>query len=204
MATISLASPQVFSDIGFQLSCLATLGLILIASPLQNYRWVQNLPPLYREGVVMGVAAEIMTLPLVIFYFKQIALFSLPVGVVGLPALPLIMASGALLVVSGWLFAVWLPVMVNAVGWLSWFFVVYLAEVVNFFAAIPFAAISVPQLHPVWLVIYYGLLAGGLSYWRAMPDSSYRINLNRIIRSPAGLLVLFGINGLVWLAVFLG
>jgi competence protein ComEC len=201
---MTLASPQVFYDIGFQLSCLATLGLILIASPLQKYRWVQKLPPLYGEGVIMGVAAELMTLPLVVFYFKQIALFSLPVGVVGLPALPMIMASGALLVVGGWLFAVWLPLLVNILGWLSWSFVVYLAEVVNFFAAIPFAAISVPQLHPVWLVIYYGLLAFGISYWRAMPDSPYRVNLNRLIRSPAVLPLLLGITGLVWLAIFFG
>jgi competence protein ComEC len=199
----TLYSPQAFYDIGFELSAVATLGLILIAAPLQQQGWVQKLPGIYREGFIVGFGAEVMTTPLVIYYFQQISPVSMPTSVIGLPLLPIIMASGALLVAGGWLFAGLFPVLVYGLGWLSWLFTASLVEVVDFFARIPFASIELPQQNPYWLVIYYSGVAALIAYWRSGPQGVFRQQVAALVRSPLGLGALVLGSGLLCALVFL-
>jgi competence protein ComEC len=185
---MTLISPQVLYDIGFELSFMATLGLILIANPLQNLPQFKNWPAFLKEGLLMGFAAEAMTLPLSIFYFKQISLVSLPTSLLTLPALPIIMATGALVVGGGWVFSWWLPGLVSVLGWLSWLFLAYMIAVVDLFASLPFASVSLNAIHPIWLVVYYGLLAFILTYARS---EKFRLRVSTLPPSP----ITFGLMG---------
>lgn len=59
-------------DIGFQLSYLAMFGIFMFYKPLSRIwvpgnRWVK----LAFEGTMVGIAAQIMTLPLTLYYFHQ-------------------------------------------------------------------------------------------------------------------------------------
>jgi len=197
---MTLISPQVLYDIGFELSFMATLGLILIAQPLQNLSQFKNWPAFLKEGLIMGFAAEAMTLPLSIFYFKQISLVSLPTSLLALPALPIIMATGAVLVGGGWVFSAWLPGLVSFLGWLSWLFLAYMIAVIDFFASLPFASVSLNAIHPIWLVVYYGLLAFVLTYARS---EKFRLRVSSLPASPIALGVMgFSAVGIWVLALF--
>ncbi len=60
-----LVNPLTYYDVGFQLSAIATLGLILFASAITewlNARWP------WLQGGVITVAASILTLPLVAYH----------------------------------------------------------------------------------------------------------------------------------------
>jgi competence protein ComEC len=63
---------KVLFDIGFQLSYLAMLGILFFFKPVRNiftppYRWMNFI----WEGVAVGIAAQIGTLPISLYYFHQ-------------------------------------------------------------------------------------------------------------------------------------
>jgi competence protein ComEC len=192
--------PRVLWDIGFELSFVATLGLIIIARPLQEWSLVKNWPPLLKEGLLITISAEMMTLPLAAFYFHQVSFVSLASNIMAVPALEAIMATGLVAVVVGWIFGGWLPLLAVLFGYLAWIFLAYLITAVEFFGALPFAATSLPAFHPLWLFYYYSILGLVLWVWR---DPQKRWRLLHTSGSP----LVYGGTALVavvvWAAVLL-
>jgi len=199
---MTVYQPRVLWDIGFELSFVATLGLIIVAQPLQEWSLVKNWPPLLKEGLLITISAEIMTLPLAAFYFHQVSFVSLLSNVMAVPALEAIMATGLVAVAVGWLFGGWLPLLAVLFGYLAWIFLTYLITAVEFFAALPFASTSLPAFHPLWLFYYYSLLS--LFLWaRRDPQKRWR----SLLLQGSGLPLLCGamalLATLVWVAVLI-
>lgn len=100
--------PLTLWDVGFQLSFTATLGLILFSRPLQR-RWQasvgKRLPRpannLIAEGLLVTMAAQIATLPLVVAYFGRLSLVAFLANLLILPVQPLILTGGGLAVLAG-------------------------------------------------------------------------------------------------------
>ncbi len=157
---MTLFQPRVLWDIGFELSFLGTLGLFVIARPLEDK--MRGWPIIVREGVALTIAAELTTLPLTMYYFHQLSFVAIFANLFGVPALELVLATGGLTVFGGWL---WGPLGIG-LGWLSWIFAAYLLGTVHFFAQLEFGHAIVPEFHPVWIGIYYIVLAFGLVWWR--------------------------------------
>lgn len=197
---MTLYQPRVLWDIGFELSFLATLGLILIARPLQEWKIVKDWPPLLKEGLLITIAAEIMVLPLAAFYFHQVSFVSLAANLMAVPALEAIMATGLVAVAAGWLFGWWLPLLGFGFGYIAWIFLAYLIAAVEFFASLPFASASLPPFHPIWLFYYYLTLGVILWVWRD-PHKRGQSLLARASASP----LIYGGTALlavvVWAAV---
>lgn len=84
-------------DISFQLSFLATASLIFIEPVLRKYfLWVK---PKWLQSVVMSTsAAQIGTLPYILFVMGNFSLISLPVNVLILPLIPILMLLGVLFI----------------------------------------------------------------------------------------------------------
>lgn len=78
---ICLASPTSIYDVGFLLSCFATLG-ILIAVELQGKRALKKRVHFFLQkigsAVLITLSATLATLPITALYFGEISLFSLP------------------------------------------------------------------------------------------------------------------------------
>jgi competence protein ComEC len=70
-----LAQPLWIDDLGFQLSFLATLGLLVAAKPWQQH--LEFLPPAMAAAVAIPLAALLWTLPLQLSAFGKIAPYSL-------------------------------------------------------------------------------------------------------------------------------
>jgi competence protein ComEC len=109
-AVVTLAiDPSVASDVGWQLSFAAVLGILLLAAPIRNRliarlgagRWRRAL----AEGIAVTVAATLATAPLVAFVFEEISLTSLAANVLAMPAVApamwLGMVSAALAQIPG-------------------------------------------------------------------------------------------------------
>jgi competence protein ComEC len=157
---MTLYQPHLLWDIGFELSFLGTLGLFIIARPLEDK--MRGWPPLVREGVALTIAAELTTLPLTMFYFHQLSPIAIFANLFGVPALELVLATGGLTVLGGWL---WSPLGIG-LGWVAAIFASYLLGTVHFFAQLPFGHAILPQFHPVWIGLYYIVLAAWLGWWR--------------------------------------
>lgn len=72
--------PQLLYDIGFQLSCAATLGIIVIKPKLPfKIKKKQNLDTIgvLKEDITISLSTQITTLPILIFYFHSVGFLSL-------------------------------------------------------------------------------------------------------------------------------
>lgn len=138
-------------DRGFQLSFLATVGL-LYASPLIE-PYCKRLPNFLglRENLVSTLSAQLLVLPLLLFDFGRLPLLSPLVNILILsfvpPAMFLVFLVGMLGFVSSLASA--------AVAAVAYLLLAYQLGVVQFFARIPMSAVDVGQISPVVLVILY-------------------------------------------------
>ncbi|MFH0847704.1 MAG: DNA internalization-related competence protein ComEC/Rec2 [Chloroflexota bacterium] len=178
-ATImTLVSPRILRDASFQLSFLATAGLILISPPLrESFRALaKNL--LAREnvtGTVMGIfidslsvslAAVIAVAPLSTYYFGIVSFSGLPATLLSLPVLPVIIVSGLLTGISG---LVSLP-LAHLLGGFVRLSIDYLLLTVKFFAGVPLSYLKLSGTSGYLIAVYYlGLL---LALWRLKRKST--------------------------------
>lgn len=94
-----MIKPTLISDIGFQLSISATLGLLYVSEILKslilkfsNWVWIQ-------DYLVPTLAATIATAPVIWWHFGRLSLIGLFVNVLILPVVPLIMFLSAIVLI---------------------------------------------------------------------------------------------------------
>ncbi len=151
-------------DTGFQLSFLATMGLVYL-SPVVERRidrilGVQKEKPRlfpFRQILTETMSAQIMVLPLLISLFGRVSLVSPLTNALVLIAVPYSMAVGFAAGIAGFL---WAPLSI-VVGWAAWVLLEYQLRIITFFAHIPFASVEVGNWVIVPLLIIYAVI-----FWR--------------------------------------
>ncbi|MDM8518453.1 DNA internalization-related competence protein ComEC/Rec2 [Anaerolineales bacterium HSG6] len=173
---LTLFNPLIVWDVGFQLSFLATMGLIVLVPPLQentfrllrrrlHWRRLGLTMALLSELLLITLAAQIITGPLIVYHFGRFSLVSLLTNLLILPAQPPIMLLGALATGTGML---WLP-LGQLLGGLVWLPLAWTVWIVETTAQWPYASLDVGRL-PVWLMlILYLTIAGGV-WWLKRPS----------------------------------
>ncbi|MBD2000584.1 ComEC/Rec2 family competence protein [Leptolyngbya sp. FACHB-541] len=97
-AILLLVNPLWIWDLGFQLSFLATLGLIVTVPPLtQRLDW---LPPAIATLIVVPLAAYLWTLPLQLYAFGVVSPYSILLNVLATPLITLISIGGMISAVA--------------------------------------------------------------------------------------------------------
>ena len=162
-AGVTLAvDPGIATDIGWQLSFAAVLGILLLASPLREALmrrlgsgpWRRAL----AEGVAMTVAATLATAPLIAFHFETLSTTTLVANVLALPAVAPAMWLG--MAVAGLAQVPGLPL--EPLNGLNALLLAYIAQVASWCAAPEWAELEV-HLDGTGLVgAYLGLGAGVL------------------------------------------
>lgn len=91
---------QIF-DVGFQLSFLAVLGIFLLNQPLLNYfpRQDNYFKKLFFNTVTISISAQLATLPVVLYYFHQFSLVSIPANMIIVPFSELIIVFSFLMTI---------------------------------------------------------------------------------------------------------
>lgn len=151
--------PGLAHDVGFQLSVSATAGLILLSPTIDG--WLGRLPgrsgrlpASVRGQVAIAVAAQVATLPIVVWTFQRISLVSLPANVLAAPTIVPIMGFGTALAFLGRL-----PGFDVALGWGAWLCASLLLAIVEGAAALPGAVLAVGR-PPGWLPLVWYLALG--------------------------------------------
>jgi competence protein ComEC len=149
-------------DVGFQLSFLATLGLVVSATPIQKR--LDFLPPVLAEAIAVPLAATIWTLPIQLWTFKVVPLYSLPANVIAAPFITLISIGG---MVSALVAAIF-PLAGSAVAWLLLYPTKLLLAIVELFASLPGSNIAVGSIRLWQLLFSYAtiLLVWQLPWWQ--------------------------------------
>ncbi|MDP9961301.1 ComEC/Rec2 family competence protein [Chryseobacterium lathyri] len=86
MIILVIDTQQLF-DVGFQLSFLAVLGIFWLNQPLLKYFPRQNgyFKKLICNTITISLSAQLATLPLVLYYFHQFSLVSVPANMLIVP-----------------------------------------------------------------------------------------------------------------------
>ena len=143
-----LFNPSWISNLSFQLSFLATFGVIVV-SPILLKRL--NFVPILGQDLAITLAAQLMVTPIIVQNFHQLSLVSLITNILILWTIPFIMILGAgMLILS--LISVFLA---NFLAIAASALLTYFIYIVQFFANLPFAWEYVgEQVWIVWLGYY--------------------------------------------------
>jgi competence protein ComEC len=166
-ALMALYNPEVLWDVSFQLTFLATLGLVLYAEPLSRAFMnmaTRRLPTTTAEHLVgpvgefflFTIAAQLTTLAIMAYYFQRLSLVSLLSNPLILPAQPAVEILGGLALILG---LIWLP-LGQLAAYLAWPFLVYTIRLAEWFAALPVSTINLGQVALPLVYLYFALLFG--------------------------------------------
>lgn len=188
-------NPYLLWDASFQLSFLATLGLVLYVEPLQKLvadgvsrllsgETACSVVRTISDPFVVTVAAQITTTPIIAYTFRRLSLLALPVNFLIIPAQTPIMVLGGLAVLA----ALIVPPVGQVLAWGSWLFLAWTTGVVSIFARLPYASLEISELSPMAILGIYGLIFGLTFYSMQRPER--RVRQREWLRQMSGLKVL--------------
>jgi competence protein ComEC len=152
-AGLTAADPWLLADLGFQLSALATAGLLLFAAGLQAR--LAFLPAWAAEGLAVTLAAQALVLPLQLAVFHAVSPLAPLANILVVPLVPPLMALGLALagtaLVAPPLAA---PLALATCAWLE-----LGVRVVRGLAALPGVRVEVGALPPALGALYLLALA---------------------------------------------
>ena len=157
-------------DPSFQLSTLATLGLISFTPMFsQRLTWFTERFGV-REIAASTLATQLTVLPLLLYQNGQLSLVALPANLLALLPVPFAMLASFIAAIGGVLFGSYaVPLALPAYVLLA-----YIIGIAKFFAALPFAAVSISTFSAWWMFGAYTLLFGGLFVYRSRHPETVR------------------------------
>ncbi len=138
-------------DVGFQLSFLATIGLIYLVPWLEKFLHFLPYKLGIKESVLATTAAMIMTTPLIVYQFGRLSLVSLLVNVLILFVIPLVMAGGFLAVIISYI----IQPLGQLIAWLTYLGLHYIIVITEFFSRWRLVALVIDKPHIVWIGLVY-------------------------------------------------
>lgn len=162
---MAILTPTVLWDVSFQLSFAATLGIMLYAEPLTEWfinRISRLIPPEKAEKLagpvgeyfLLTLAAQLTTLPLMVYYFKRLSLTALVANPLILPAQPAVEIIGGMAVLTGMVF----KPLGQLFAWVAWPFTAYTIHMVEWLAKTPHGSIALGQVTGYTIALFYVVL----------------------------------------------
>ncbi len=167
-------------DTGFQLSFLASLGIIYLYPFFQTYLIKNHQVFGLAEILFLTISAQIFVLPLIILVFQKLSLISPLANLLILPIIPLTMLLGFLAVLGSFIFY---PLAL-VLAWLAFLPLRYEMLVINFLASLKYSAIN---LKIVWweVIGWYIILMGTITIIQIKRKNNQNVgekdNLSRTI-----------------------
>lgn len=150
-----IASPDLLFDVGFQLSFLATFGLLHIRPIFDTNKKVKRIikKSIIGENIVVTVVAQLATLPILLANFGTYSVWSVVVNSLVLWTVPALMVVGGIASIVGVVFEPFGKLIL----YLSFPFLIYFQKIVEIFASFK-GVISFNQFPWQFVVGYYILL----------------------------------------------
>ena len=145
-------------DLGFQLSVLATLGIIITAPYLEKK--FDFLPPKIANIIAIPLAASLWTLPLLLSQFSLLVLQAIPLNILVTPLVEIISLGGMISAIAGLV----IPPVGSGISLLLYYPIHWLMETAQFFSQ--FSSFAPGKMSiGVLLLIYLGMVLIWLFPW---------------------------------------
>ena len=165
-----MIAPLLLFHISFQLSFLATAGLLFLAPVLRAC--MAGLPRVLAASFSITMGAQLATLPILAWHFNQISLSSLLSNLLVVPIVDLIIVLG----LGGGILAFLVPVLGSVAFALDSLLLGITFEMTRAIAALPFSQIWLPSMNVCAGLVYY------LGLFIIIVPKTYRITLFEFIR----------------------
>lgn len=165
--TAYLNPNYIWGDVGWYLSFLAFSGVLIVAPLIAKLVLRTDKPNSILQVVIETLAAQVMTLPLILLVFGQLPNLALIANALVAPVIPL---SMLMTTVAG-LIGIAIPALTGLGSVLMHFSVGYVLAVVDWLSQIP-GAQSLLSLPVAWLAVIYGavIVSSGLIWWLTHHD----------------------------------
>lgn len=199
---LTLANPYALWDRGFLLSFAATAGLLSYVDPLEQLlqriltritsaERAQQAVNLVSEALLVTLAAQIGTMPLLLTSFGYFSPVTLLANALILPAQPYVILTGGVATLLGLI----LRPLGQIVAWGAWLPLTYTLEVVRLMAVLsrPSGSGRVES----WMVWGYYALLGAITWWLRRPAEGRREawgRMGRWLSSRLKTTLLFGLS----------
>ena len=164
-AVIIFVWPQAITEISFQLTFAATLGIATLGRRLAKM-WSKY--PYVGENAAIATSAYLFTAPIIIYYFGRVSLLSPFANILVAEAVAPVMILGFLVIVSSLIF---LP-MAQLLAYFSYVPAFFFVKVVELFAKFDAFQIQVGRGNLVLVLVGYFMILGLILIWTRKPKSS--------------------------------
>jgi competence protein ComEC len=149
-----LINPLMISNIGFQLSYLAIVGIVFINKPIADLWNPKTKIANEIWGLIaVSLAAQIATAPLTMLYFHQFPAYFIPANLVAIPLSFLAIYAGlSVLVTSA------IPVISNFLGLITNFLLFILNYSVSFIEHLPHSVLKITSIFTPEMILLYLIL----------------------------------------------
>jgi competence protein ComEC len=159
-------NPYYLWDVGFQLSYLAVVGIIVFQKPIYNIFYIKNkIGNEVWKLTAISIAAQLLTFPVCIYYFHQFPNLFLLTNLIAVP-----LSSIILFVEIGLISLSWIPFLGNWLGKLTQWLVWLMNKIILFINEFSFA---------VWDKIPATILSTTILYAVVIAFSTWLINKSK-------------------------
>ena len=175
-----LYNPMYINDVGFQLSFAATFGLLimtpyLIKSKNRILNWVIG-------TVSIPIIAQIWVIPVQIFYFNNISLYSVFANIMSVPILSVISFGGF---VSSLISTVTPDYVCRVFDLILNPMITFLVNISDFWGKLPHSTIQTTHPSVFQLILYYGILLNII----ALIDKNIREKYFNLLKATFGIML---------------
>ena len=149
-----IISPLLLFHISFQLSFMATAGLLYLAPNLRKFLEHLSLNNAIAMNLAITIAATLATLPIIAWYFNALSLSALIANLLVVPIVELIIILG----LAAGILAL-LPLVGSLIFMLDSLLLGIVFELTKILAAIPYSQLYMPSLNGMFSLAYYLILA---------------------------------------------
>jgi len=152
-----LYNPTYLNDIGFQMSFLATLGILTMGQTIQTKLQDIKLPEIIKGDITIPIVAQSWVAPTQMFYFNTFAPYSILANIAIIPFLCIISFGGFL----SSILAIFYPLtkyLCQMLDFILNLFITIIVNISNFFSSIPHSLITTQKPTILAIILYYVLL----------------------------------------------
>jgi competence protein ComEC len=148
-------------DAGFQLSFLATLGIVYLY-PLFEKKFFEGEQNILKETILMTLAAQFFVFPVILANFEKLSVISPLANLLILPAIPFIMGTGFAAGMAGFVFVPF----GKLIGFIPHILLKIELLIVQWLAGISWSSLEIKNFGWKHILVYYFILISVLYYFK--------------------------------------
>lgn len=161
-AVMLVVNPMWITDLSFQLSFLATFGVIGVAPVINKY--ISHLPEIIKQDLSVAIGAQLMVTPIIAQYFHQFSVVGVIVNILVGWTIGIIMILGSILILISYISV---P-LAQIISFVTMGFLDYFLYIVYFFAGSQYAWEYVGEKSWLYWIGYYLILLGAFMVMKTL------------------------------------